>query len=211
MSVPHHHTPASSRRNLLRASGLAGLVMAGSAVATAPAQAAPAHTGDVLRLDTVAELRALNTKPLDHGTQILLAGYHTPGDGGAMALRWDKKSTTAHNGGTVIAPTHTSKTGRWHQLHTGTLDFRTFGHHDATTPADAALDAMIADPTVHRIEAHTDLLFTKRHLWNRSNIELDFGGHHLHTEGIEKNTHDNPFGAVLSFRGTPTNTTVTHT
>ncbi|MGW2847838.1 twin-arginine translocation signal domain-containing protein, partial [Streptomyces sp. NPDC001274] len=36
MSVPHHPSPASasSRRNLLRASGLAGLVLAGSAVAT---------------------------------------------------------------------------------------------------------------------------------------------------------------------------------
>ncbi|MFE6668427.1 peptidase C14, partial [Streptomyces sp. NPDC057697] len=62
----------------------------------------------------------------------------------------------------------------------------------------------------HRIEAHTDLLFTKRHLFHRSHIELDFGGHRIRTEGIEKNTHDNPFGAVLSFRGTPTDTTVEH-
>ncbi|MFJ4461325.1 peptidase C14 [Streptomyces sp. NPDC088928] len=211
MSVPHHHTPASSRRNLLRASGLAGLVMAGSAVAAGSAQAAPAHTGDVLRLDTVAQLRALNTKPLDDGTQIIVAGYHAPGDGGTMALRWNKKSTATHNGGTVIAPTGNKPTGRWHQLHTGTLDFRTFGHLDAKTPADAALDAMIADNSVHRIEAHTDLLFTQRHLFHRSNIELDFGGHHISTQGIEKNTHDNPFGAVLSFRGTPTDTTVKHT
>ncbi|MFJ4903920.1 peptidase C14, partial [Streptomyces sp. NPDC088727] len=79
MSVPHHSTPASSRRNVLRASGLAGLVMAGSAVAAGSAQAAPAHTGDVLNLDTVAALRALNTKPLADGAQILLAGHRTPG------------------------------------------------------------------------------------------------------------------------------------
>ncbi|MFF9401924.1 peptidase C14, partial [Streptomyces sp. NPDC014744] len=32
----------------------------------------------------------------------------------------------------------------------------------------------------------------------------------IRTEGIEKNTHDNPFGAVLSFRGTVTDTTVRH-
>ncbi|MEE1736728.1 peptidase C14, partial [Streptomyces sp. BE147] len=50
----------------------------------------------------------------------------------------------------------------------------------------------------------------KRHLFDRSHIELDFGGHTIRTEGIEKNTHDNPFGAVLSFRGTPTDTTHTH-
>ncbi|MFH8476408.1 hypothetical protein [Streptomyces sp. NPDC018000] len=47
----------SSRRALLRASGLAGLVMAGSAVASGSAQAAPSHAGDVLRVGTVAELR----------------------------------------------------------------------------------------------------------------------------------------------------------
>ncbi|WNI25907.1 peptidase C14 [Streptomyces sp. ITFR-16] len=202
---------ASSRRNLLRASGLAGLVMAGTAAATTPAQAAPTHTRDVLHLDTVTALRALNTTPLTDGTHILLAGYHTPGDGGGMALRWNKKSTAPHNGGTVIAPTHTPKTGRWHQLHTGTIDFRTFGHFNADTPADTALQTLVNDPTVHRIEAHTDLLFTQRHLFNRSTIEVDFGGHHIHTTGIEKNTHDNPFGALLSFRGTPTDTTVKHT
>ncbi|HEY9328318.1 MAG TPA: hypothetical protein VIS09_08800, partial [Streptomyces sp.] len=64
MSVPHHSTPASSRRSLLQASGLAGLVVAGTAVATGSAQAAPDRTGNVLRLDTVAALRALNTQPL---------------------------------------------------------------------------------------------------------------------------------------------------
>ncbi|MFE7241814.1 peptidase C14 [Streptomyces sp. NPDC057580] len=200
---------ASSRRNLLRASGLAGLVMAGSAVATGSAQAAPAHVRDVQRVDTVDELRALNTTPLDDGAQVLVAGYHAPGDGGAMAVRWDKKSDTAHNGGTVIAPAD-GKPGRWVQLHNGTVDFRTFGHFDTEEPADAALDAMIADTSVHRIEAHTDLHFTERHLWNRSHIELDFGGHRMVTDGIEKNTHDNPFGAVLSFRGTVTDTTVKH-
>ncbi|MFE5242677.1 MULTISPECIES: peptidase C14 [unclassified Streptomyces] len=201
---------ASPRRTLLRASGLAGLVMAGSAVATGSAQAAPSRATAVLRAGTVAELRALNTRPLDDHTQVLLSGYHTPGDGGAMALRWNKKSKDTHNGGTVIAPADDSP-GRWHQLHTGTLDFRTFGHFGTEHPADAALDAMIDDPTVHRIEAHTDLHFTRRHLFHRSNIELDFGGHRMTTEDIEKNTHDNPFGAVLSFRGTVTDTTVEHT
>ncbi|WP_326695227.1 peptidase C14 [Streptomyces sp. NBC_01766] len=223
MSVPHHRTteqPANTgRRSLLRVSGLAGLVVAGSAVTTGTAQAAPTTSGPgVLHADTVDDLRALNTKTLSDGTQLLLAGYHRAGDGGAMALRWNKNSTAPHNGGTVIAPENPGNKnpgnkpgkGRWHQLHTGVLDFRTFGHFDTTHPADTALDAMIDDPTVHRIEAHTDLHFQKRHLWNRSNIELDFGGHHITTTGIEKNTHDNPFGAVLSFRGTVTTTTVTH-
>ncbi|MFD9424168.1 peptidase C14 [Streptomyces sp. NPDC060054] len=202
--------PASSRRHLLRASGLAGLVVAGSAVASGSAQAAPGHPADVTRVDTVTALRALNTKPLPDGTVVLVAGHHTPADGGAMAVRWNRTSKATHNGGTVITPAKNPTTGRWHQLHTGTVDFRTFGHLDAKTPADTALDAMVNDPTIHRIEAHTDLLFTRRHLFTRSHIELDFGGHRVHTEGIEKNTHDNPFGAVLSFRGTTTDTRVEH-
>ncbi|MEE1736653.1 peptidase C14, partial [Streptomyces sp. BE147] len=74
--------PDSSRRHLLRASGLAGLVVAGSAVATGSAQAAPGHTGEVTRADTVTALRALNTKHLTEGTVVLVAGHHTPGDGG---------------------------------------------------------------------------------------------------------------------------------
>ncbi|WP_326676259.1 peptidase C14 [Streptomyces sp. NBC_01237] len=211
MSVPTSPTPAqSSRRHLLRASGLAGLVVAGSAVASGSAQAAPGHAADVTRVDTVTALRALNTQHLTEGTVVLVAGHHTPADGGAMAVRWNRTSRATHNGGTVITPAKNPTTGRWHQLHTGTVDFRTFGHFDAKTPADTALDAMVHDPTVHRIEAHTDLLLTRRHLFTRSHIELDFGGHHIHTEGIEKNTHDNPFGAVLSFRGTTTDTTHTH-
>ncbi|MGW8889608.1 peptidase C14 [Streptomyces sp. NPDC055749] len=211
MSVPQHPTPVpSTRRSLLRASGLAGLVVAGTAVTTTGAHAAPAHATDVQHVDTVAALRALNTSPLADGTTVLIAGYHTPGDGGTMTLRWDRASDAPHNGGTVIAP-KSDETGRWHQLHTGTVDFRAFGHLDAEHPADTALDAMINDPTIHRIEAHTDLLLTKRHLFDRSNIELDFGGHRVHTTGIEKNTHDNPFGAVLSFRGTTTATVHTHT
>ncbi|MBO4204614.1 peptidase C14 [Micromonospora echinofusca] len=96
-------------------------------------------------------------------------------------------------------------------MHTGVGDFRTFGVFDRDTPADAALDAMVADPSIRRIEAHTDLRFVKRHTFDRSDIELDFGGHTVHTDGIERNTHDNPFGAVLYFRGRVTDTTITHT
>ncbi|MFE7120424.1 peptidase C14 [Streptomyces sp. NPDC057654] len=128
-----------------------------------------------------------------------------------MAVRWSASSAAGHNGGTVIAPDSAPDRGRWLQLHDGVVDLRTFGHFDAGTPADDALDALVADPAVHRVEAHTDLLFRRRHLWSRSGIELDFGGHHVRTTGIEKNTRDNPFGAVFSFRGKVTDTVHRHT
>ncbi|MGW6457108.1 peptidase C14 [Streptomyces sp. NPDC055078] len=120
-----------------------------------------------------------------------------------MTLRYDARTTAAANGGTVLSPRDAPRRGRWHQLHDGALDFRRFGHFDAKTPADDALDAMVDDPAVHRIEARTDLLFRRRHTFFRSDLDLDFGGNTVHTGGIERNTHDNPFGAVLFFRGKP--------
>ncbi|MFJ8278674.1 peptidase C14 [Streptomyces griseoviridis] len=139
----------------------------------------------------------------------MVAGYRAPGDGGGKLVRWSASSTAAHNGGTVLAPDRAGRKGRWLQVHDGVLDFRGFGHFDDSRPADAALDAMVTDASVHRVEAHTDLLFTRRHTFGRSHVELDFGGHRVSTEGIEKNSHDNPFGAVLYFRGEVTGTVVT--
>ncbi|NUR24519.1 MAG: peptidase C14 [Catenulispora sp.] len=94
-------------------------------------------------------------------------------------------------------------------MHDGCLDFRKFGVFDAKTPADAALDAMVNDPAVSRIEAHTDLNFVKRHKFRRSDLVLDFGGHLMRTDGIEKAGQDDPFAAVLFFQGELTKTVVT--
>ncbi|WP_328345255.1 hypothetical protein [Micromonospora sp. NBC_00421] len=174
---------------------------------------APTPHGQVQRVDTVAELAALTPATLAARTLVRVAGYHTPGDGGGGILRWDPTSTAAGNGGTVHDPypNGSARRGRWLAVHDGLGDFRRFGIFGRETPADAALDAMVTDPAIHRVEAHTGLRFVKRHTFGRSDIELDFGGHTVHTDGIERNTHDNPFGAVLYFRGTVTDTVITHT
>jgi hypothetical protein len=102
-------------------------------------------------------------------------------------------------------------TGRWTQVHDGTVDFRTFGVLDASTPADDALDAMVADPAVQRIEAHTDLNFVRRHRFTRSDLVIDLGGHLVTTEGIDPAAANDPFAAVLFFQGTVTDHVVTST
>ncbi|MFB7494352.1 peptidase C14 [Streptomyces sp. NPDC056161] len=200
-----------SRRSLLSAGGL-GAALAATAVLAAPGTAYAGHgtagTAEVTGADTVAALLALPSRNRTDGERAVVAGYHTPGDGGGMALRWDARSTAAHNGGTVLTPDDRPARGRWRQLHDGVLDFRRFGHFDASRPADDALDALLRDDTVHRIEAHTDLLFRRRHTVGRSRLEFDFGGHEVHTGGMEKNTHDNPFGALLYCAGIPTGTVV---
>jgi hypothetical protein len=198
------------RRHILRATGAAGLVTLSSLLVAAPAVADPDHPmkQTVQQADTVARLLALDVRELDDGLLVQVAGYHTPGDGGGMLLRWDAASTLPGNGGTVLAPPRTAK-GRWRQIHDGVGDFRRFGVFDGTQPADAALEAMVNDPAIHRVEAHTDLLFTKRHNFFRSDIELDFGGNTVRTDGIEKAGEDDPFAAVLLFRGKVTDTVIT--
>jgi len=215
----------TTRRHLLRSGGLGAAAVAAGALTTAPAQAAaPAGTGSdgdsgkdggagrpgTTAAATVADLLAIPSKSLRDGAVAAVAGYRTPGDGGGMTTRWDAGSTREPNGGTVLRPNDRPAHGRWLRLHDGVLDFRGFGLFGATTPADDALDAMVDDPSVHRVEAHTDLLFRGRHTFHRSRIVLDFGGHTVHTGGIERNTHDNPFGAVLFFQGTVTSDTVSH-
>jgi hypothetical protein len=210
-SSPEPSHPDTSRRRLLRAGGIGGLLLAATttAVAAGTGTASAADKSPApIAVDTVAHLLALNPKSLADGAVAFVSGYHTPGDGGGLTARWDAGAATAPNGGTVLRPAGLTGKGRWLMVHDGLLDFRQFGIADASTPADDALDAMMDDPAVHRIEAHTDLNFTKRHTFSRSRIELDFGGHLVTTDGIEPNSYNNPFGAVLYFRGTVTDTTV---
>ncbi|GAA4533502.1 hypothetical protein [Amycolatopsis samaneae] len=167
----------------------------------------------VRALGSVAELLALDHKGLTDGTLVSVAGYAAPGDGGGGSLRWAAASRAAGNGGTVLAPSGATA-GRWLAVHNGVFDFRRFGIFDTRTNADAALDAMVTDPTIFRIEAHTDLNFGKRHTFGRSTIELDFGGHTVTTNGIEEASHDpnvSPFQAVLCFRGQLTGQAITFT
>ncbi|BCL17595.1 peptidase C14 [Micromonospora sagamiensis] len=215
----------TTRRVLLRASGLGGLALAGTALALSPtpaASAAPTEPGTgatplspgldaVFHVPTVAALLGLDPKQVDDGQLVHVDGHHAAGDGGARLVRWAAISTATANGGTVLSPYGDRPgTGRWLQVHDGVVEFRHFGIFDPTTPADAALDAMVNDPTVHRIEAHSDLHFVKRHRFTRSDLVLDFGGHTMSTKGIEDAGRDDPFAAVLFFRGTVTDQVHTH-
>ncbi len=203
MNAPQGNAHLRSRRALLVAGGATGLAMIVPGAAQADESGKP--KSEVYTVPTVLDLLSLKAKKIENGTLVQVAGYHAAGDGGGMLVRWDAESTAAANGGTVIGG---EGTGRWLQLHEGVGDFRTFGLFDATKPADDALNALVGDPTIQRIEAHTDLLFTKRHKYTRSGLELDFGGHTVRTEGIEPNTRDNPFGAVLFFQGKVTDNVV---
>ncbi|NIK58410.1 peptidase C14 [Kribbella shirazensis] len=171
--------------------------------------ASTASAVPVRSVPTVGQLLAAPVAAVPAGTLVKVLGYHTAGDGGGMTVRWDPRATAPGNCGTVLDPG--SAVGRWLQLHDGVGDFRRFGLFGTAEAADDALDAMVNDPAIRRIEAHTDLRFARRHTYFRSELELDFGGHTVVTKGIERNTHDNPFGAVLYFRGNRAETSATVT
>lgn len=161
----------------------------------------PEAAMNVLRVPNVEHLLRLPTARLKPGTIVYTGGYAREGDGGGKLVRWFSDSTKPDNGGTVHHPFDGSEAGRWEWIHDGVCDFRRFGIFGPEQAADHALEAMVNDPSIHWIEARTDLNFVRRHTFSRSGIELDFHGHTVTTEGIELGVRDNPFSAVLAFRG----------
>lgn len=197
---------STSRRALVAGFGAVALGAAGSLAAASPAQAAPTAAGamDITRADSVSELSRRRARD---GEVAIVAGYRTPGDAGLLVYVGVEAADIEANGGTVIAGKRGS---RWLLQHDGTVDFRVFGITGPETAADDALAAMVNDIRIKRIAASTDLLFQRRHRFTRSHIEIDFGGHVITTDGIEANTHDNPFGAVMFFTGVSRDVVVEH-
>lgn len=85
-------------------------------------------------------------------------------------------------------------------------DFSQYGVTGPDTPADDALDAMLASPALRVVHSYTDLNFTRRHRFSRSNITLDFHSNTVTARGIQPAKHNDPFGAVLYFGGQLTGT-----
>ncbi|WKT90657.1 peptidase C14 [Microbacterium maritypicum] len=197
---------STSRRALVAGFGAVALGAAGSLAAASPAQAAPTAAGakGITRADSVSELSRRRARD---GEVAIVAGYRTAGDAGLLVYVGVEATDIEANGGTVIAGKRGS---RWLLQHDGTVDFRVFGITGPETAADDALAAMVNDVRVKRIAASTDLLFQRRHRFTRSHIEIDFGGHVITTDGIEANTHDNPFGAVMFFTGVSRDVVVEH-
>jgi hypothetical protein len=191
-----------SRRMLLAGFGAAAIGGVAAVGASSSAQAA----GPVAPLSSTGSANVANggtatdlaKRKGKDGDLVHTSGYAAAGDGGAGLYRFVKKGAPAVNGGTVVAG---PKGGAWLLVHDGVVDFRKFGVMDATANADDALDAMVADASIHRIEAHSDLNFVRRHRFSRSHIAFDFGGHLMTTDGIENAGKDDPFAAVMFFRG----------
>ncbi len=83
------------------------------------------------------------------------------------------------------------------------MDARCFGVFGPDVPADDALDALMADGSVTRIVFGTDVNFTRRHMFTRGHVTLDFTGHTVTAQGVADAKHNDPFGALFHFTGVP--------
>ena len=143
---------------------------------------------------TLEELGLLRPAP---GDLVQLLGRTAPGQG-QWLYRWDEECTCKANGGTVLGE---GSRGRWRLCHNGTVDLTAFGIFGPDIPADDALDALVQDESVREIRATTDVNFTRRHLFFRSRLTLDFMGNRVTAQGVETSAHNDPFGGILHFSG----------
>lgn len=194
-----------NRRSLLKAMGVGGIALALGGVAPLSAfkpEGIVADSSSVRQVPNVASLLSVQTSGLKDGDKFFVGGYYAEGDGGAKMVSWVANSNKPDNGGTVHNPFGSNaERGRFEVVHNGVGDYRWFGIFNEEKTADDAFEAMVYDESLDRIEAHSNLLFQKRHKVTRSRITLNFNNFKIYTYGIETGKKDDPFGAVFFFTG----------
>lgn len=155
--------------------------------------------------NSVQELLNLNTESLEENQIAQVFVCHEDGQSITMQYIWRQVSMKQTNGGTILNPHEEERKGRWELIHNGIGDFRYFGIFDEAVAADEALEAMVNDLSILKIEAFTPIRFTKRHKFYRSHLELDFHQQRISTQDIEPAEHNDPFSAIMHFKGRETN------
>ena len=124
-------------------------------------------------VETAARLLELPAATLHAGDVAQVLGRLVPGDG-SWLYRWDPNSTAGPNGGTVLAPAGMPAAGRWLLCHSGTVDARCFGVFAPNVPADDALDPLMADGSLTRLEFATNANLSRRYMLTHRHVPLGY-------------------------------------
>jgi hypothetical protein len=127
----------TQRRNVVALAALATML-------SASARGQSPKGGSVAAVQTIRGLQDL--APDGAEAIAVVAGYHEPGDGGGGLFVWRPDATAKADGGLVISPSQTDRTGRWRRVHDGPINVRMFGAQgdgkaDDTAAIQAAIDA----------------------------------------------------------------------
>ena len=87
------------------------------------------------------------------------------------------------------------------QIVGGTAYFSDYGIENDSVPCDTAFKAMVNNPKVTKIVATSNLWFKERHTITRNNLEIDFGNYEIRNGEMEDAGKNDPFAAVLIFKG----------
>lgn len=95
--------------------------------------APPTYAGcdSVRSVNSVDEMRALDTGEIADGQQVMVRGYHAGTDVGGGCFVWDSSSTEQENGGTIFAADDADE-GRWKRVDVRKIDWRDFGINQTT-------------------------------------------------------------------------------
>jgi hypothetical protein len=90
-------------------------------------------------VNSIPQLKGLDGKA---ASSVIVHGYDAPGDGGGGLFAWTTDMTIDKDGGLVVWPEVTPRTGAWLRVHTSPVDVRWFGAHagaDSTSAIQAAI------------------------------------------------------------------------
>ncbi len=120
---------------------LAFVVISSSLFAQTGEHSLPAK-GGIAWIESVSALRGLGTIEAHAPRLVYVAGYYSPGDGGAGLFTYSPESMADDNGGTIIRPALGS--GRWLRIYDGSINVKWFGAKgDGQTDDTAAVSAAI--------------------------------------------------------------------
>lgn len=173
--------PASFSGADIDSSTITNSTIQGSSVSGLPDPSGPTDATtksyvDSLSVDSIAELKLVDTTEASPGYANVL-GYHAPGGLGGGLFWFDSASAATANDGTIVAPT--VGTGRWVRVYTGPINVHWFGAKGdgASDDATAIQKAFDACPEFGEVELPSGTYVTGAQLEvNSSNLSISGPG-----------------------------------